>query len=148
MSSLLNENEKKFLNETDEILGDYLENEAIGDRLVTCTKRQINKKNFHKFDNFKKCIRNKMVILANPIERSFDEGKSFPHQEKTVIVPPLIEKNLVIKAMMKGHRFLKAEFNRLAEQDKKLKKLEETRDIFFLLVLVIIGKANLEFMFK
>ena len=149
MISILNENEQGFLNVTNEILQDYLDSEYISDRLILCTKRQINKKNFlSKFDDFKKCIHKKMVILANPIERSFDAGKILPHQEIDITIPEVIEKSKIIKAMLKGDKFLKIEFEKISDKNKDLKKEEDTREIFFLIILNIIGKANLEFKFN
>lgn len=145
----MDEHERLFLDSTKSIIGDYIENDYIADKLVVCTKKQINKKNYvNGYQDFSACVRRKMVILSNPLEYAHDDGGAkFPHQRDEVTIDAIIEQKLILKAVLVGYKYLKCKYDELLAKGS-INEENDGRDILYLLVLNIIAKVNLEYKFK
>ena len=145
MSALLEEDEVEFLQETEELLSDYVNSDVIFETIMVCTKKQLGRSNYlKKFNDVFKCIRRKMFQLSQTTERSL-EGGIIQDPESHITFPGIIDLRVIMKAFLNGYKILKPRLEQIAEiSDVDLRNLGNKKDLGVALILTILARANLD----
>ncbi len=145
MGTLLELDELKFLEETNELLSDYMDNEVIFDTIMICTKRQLRQSDYlKKFNDFFECIRRKMWQLSRTSERSM-RNELIPQPQSSMTVPGVIDARVIMRAFLRGYKHLKSRLEKIAENNSiELEELENKKELGFTLVLTILARSNLD----
>lgn len=148
MNALLEKDELEFLQETEELLSDYVNNDLIFETIMVCTKKQLGRSNYlKKFKDVFKCIRRKMYQLSQTTERSL-EGGIIQDPESHITIPGIIDLRIIMKAFLNGYKILKPRLEQIAKNDKKdLQDLANKKELGIALVLAILARANLDYNF-
>lgn len=148
MRVLLDHDEIAFLDATKEEIGEYSSSDFINKMLTVCTNNKMKRKNFvSDFDKFALCIRKKILRLAG--SDVYGLGDSLTSQnEKNIKIPEFIEPRRITRAILKGYSHLESIMERMAkENNMRLDKHDDLKELAFICTLLIIARANIEFKF-
>jgi len=149
LNGLLEPDELKFLDATNDLIGDYKNNEIIFETLDKCTKRQIRKENFiEKFPDFFQCLHRKMFRLILPSEYGTKKG-FLSESERQLTISPLIDPKLITRSLMRGYKFVKPKLEELAKKNGvDLTEMNDIKELGITIVLIILARANLDAKFS